>query len=233
MKTFAKEMWYLLVFAAALITFNVGLEAFYNAWQQYSSGDTMLKTALFMTAVQVGLGMLALKTFEWLYQTAYETRGKKLFKETLDKCGEELIERQQAVEAKLIEYAAANENLSKANVELNDALDRANNTIELLVNEQNRNPEENRHFDDWALDQFIVQMRAKLARKREEEYAGWNDCALDLLGDRLVEQVESLNVRHIDMIDTANFAMFLWVRDAFPAECAEQDPDAIDLPSAR
>ena len=232
MKTFAKEMWHLLVFAAALIAFNTGLTILFDSWTEWYAGDLTLKTALFLTVVEVGLGMVALKTFEWLHKHVAETRGMKYFKEAVDKHGEELRKRTKEIEDKLLEYATANERLKQSNDELFDALARSNDTIELMVEVQNRKPEP-QHFDDWALDQFVTQMRAKLKRKRDEGHSGWNDCSLDLLGDAFVEQIESMNASNTDMVDTANFAMFLWVRDAFPAECAEQDPDAHELPSAR
>uniref|UniRef100_A0AAU6W0Q2 Uncharacterized protein n=1 Tax=Pseudomonas phage Nican01 TaxID=3138540 RepID=A0AAU6W0Q2_9CAUD len=231
MKTFAKEMWHLLVFAAALIAFNAGLSILFDSWVEWFGGDLTLKSALFLTVVQVGLGLLALKTFEWLHKHVAETRGMKYFKEAVDKHGEELRGVHKQLGDKLLEYEAANKQLSEANHTLVDALDRANARIHYLSSAYI--PAEEQHFDDWALDQFVVQMRAKLKRKRDEGHSGWNDCALDLLGDAFVEQIESMNASNTDMVDTANFAMFLWVRDAFPAECAEQNPDAHELPATR
>ncbi|QOC57960.1 hypothetical protein phiK7B1_105 [Pseudomonas phage phiK7B1] len=234
MKTFAKEMWHFLVFAAALIAFNTGLTMLFESWHEFFTEDLSLKTALFLTAVQVALGMMALKTFEWLHQHIAETRGMKYFKDAVEKHGGELRAVQKKLEDKVMEFANANESLKASNDELHDALVRSNETIELMLAQRNLAPEPvNQHFDDWALDQFVAQMRAKLARKRDEGFSGWNDCSLDLLGDAFVEQIESMNARNIDMVDSANFAMFLWVRDAFPAECAEQNPDAHELPSAR
>ncbi|UIS24668.1 hypothetical protein S21ZY_106 [Pseudomonas phage ZY21] len=233
MKTFAKEMWHFLVFAAALIAFNTGLSVLFDTYVEYWAGDLTLKSALFLTAVQVALGMMALKTFEWLHAFIAETRGMKYFKEAIEKHGKELRDVQKKLEDKVIEFANANESLKASNDELHDALVRSNETIELMLAQRSPAPEPvNQHLDDWALDQFVIQLRAKLRKKREEGRAGWNDCQLAVLHDLLVEEVESLNAENMDMVDVANYAMFCWVRDAFPNECMiGYDPDAADAES--
>lgn len=247
MKTFAKEMWHLLVFAAALIAFNAGLTILFDSWSEWFTGELSLKTALFLTVVQVGLGLLALKTFEWLHKHVAETRGMKYFKDALEKHADALRTEQKKVEDKLIEYAAANESLAADN----ETLKTANNNLFSSLERSNANfnelsrrhdalkaahvVPENQHIDDWALDRFIIQLRSKLRKKREEGHAGWNDCQLAVLHDLLVEEVESLNVENMDMVDVANYAMFCWVRDAFPNECLigyesdSRDPELDEL----
>lgn len=74
-----------------------------------------------------------------------------------------------------------------------------------------------RHFDDWALDQFVEQMRATLKAKRDKGFAGWNDNAeIEALQALCYEQNEKAEPNYIHV---ANYAMFCWMRDAFPAEC--------------
>lgn len=233
MKTFAKEMWHLLVFAAALIAFNAGLTILFDSWGEWYGGELTLKSALFLTVVQVGLGCLALKTFEWLHKHVAETRGMKFFADSLQKHADGLKAEKAEQEAKLAEaqIQAAQFRVERDQALVNfekshhnfEELARRHETLKAL---QAAGQPVDQHFDDWALDQFVVQMRAKLAKKRDEGHSGWNDTQLDLLGDAFVEQIESMNASNTDMVDTANFAMFLWVRDAFPAECAAADPHA-------
>lgn len=219
MKNFAKELFHLLMFAAALIAFEIGLKALVESWSQYLDGEVALKSALFMIVVQVGLGMVALKVFEWLHKLVAETRGMKYFKEAVDKHGEELRERHKEIEDKLIEFATANESLKISNDELHDALVRANDTIELMLAEQNRPPfVVEQHFDDWALNKFVEQMRATLKYKREQGgRSGWNDNAdVASLEDLCYKENGKAGP---NFIHVANYAMFVWVRDNFPAEC--------------
>lgn len=221
MKVFAKEMWHLLVFAAAFICFNVALKAVFGIWEEWFNDEASLQAALFLTVMQVGLGMLTLKTFEWLHKHVAETRGMKFFKAAVEKhtagIKAKLAEERKNLEDKIITVGDANKQLHNANLMLADELRLVK--AELAETRKPKMIEE--HFDDWALDQFLVQLRAKLKRKREEGRAGWVDCQLPVLHDLLIEEVESLNVANMDMVDVANYAAFCWVRDAFPVECAQ------------
>lgn len=67
-----------------------------------------------------------------------------------------------------------------------------------------------RHSDDVAVDRFAAAMKAKLAKKREQGYSGWDEpdeCTVDSLARMLVEHLPKG-----DTVDIANFAMMLWNR---------------------
>lgn len=221
MKTLAKEMWHLLVFAAAFITFNAGLTVLFDSWVEWLNDDLSLKSALFLTVVQVGLGLLALKTFEWLHKHVAETRGMKYFKAAVEKHGEALRAEQKKIEEKLLEFAKDNDRLTAENKALNLHIEAANNQIANMIDDRMRPKVVTEHFDDWALTEFVEALRAKLTLKREQGRAGWNDCRLDILQDMLVAEVESLNVKNMDLIDVGNYAMMCWARDNLKVECAQ------------
>lgn len=66
------------------------------------------------------------------------------------------------------------------------------------------------HSDDLAVDRFFAAMKAKLAKKRDDGYSGWDDS-----DDCSVEHLSYLLVQHLhkgDPIDIANFAMMLHQR---------------------
>ncbi|ATW58042.1 hypothetical protein CNR34_00109 [Pseudomonas phage nickie] len=215
MKTFAKEMWHLLVFTGALVCFNIGLKAAIMSFVDALDGDIKWVTFLYMVLVAIALGMLTLKTFEWLHKQIAETRGMKYFKAAIEKHTAELNKHQKEIEDKILEYSKNNKELHNANLMLADELRKVK--AELYAERKPVMVEQ--HFDDWALNQFVTQLRAKLKRKRGMGRAGWNDCQITILHDLLVEEVESLNVEKMDMVDIGNYAMMCWMRDAFPVEC--------------
>lgn len=63
-------------------------------------------------------------------------------------------------------------------------------------------------IDDEAVDKFAVAMKAKLAKKREQGYCGWdNDCSVSHLAELLIGHVGKG-----DPVDIGNFAMMIWNR---------------------
>jgi hypothetical protein len=63
----------------------------------------------------------------------------------------------------------------------------------------------NEHPDDEAVDEFALQMKAKLAAAREKGRGGWQTCSPLSLSEMLRDHVEKGDPR-----DVANFCMFLW-----------------------
>jgi len=66
------------------------------------------------------------------------------------------------------------------------------------------------HPDDTAVDKFAAAMKAKLERKREQGYHGWDD-----KDDCSQQHLVGLLVAHMakgDPVDVGNFAMMLWNR---------------------
>jgi hypothetical protein len=61
------------------------------------------------------------------------------------------------------------------------------------------------HLDDWWVDLFAKEMKAKLENARAKGRGGWQDCDPADLSRMLGEHVEKGDPR-----DVANFCMFLW-----------------------
>lgn len=89
-------------------------------------------------------------------------------------------------------------------VELKSAFIRDNEPVELSK------PYMGSHPDDEAVNMFAAAMKAKLALKREQGASGWEIAEPEMLEFRLAEQA---NKSHIDPIDVANYAAFLWNRN--------------------
>lgn len=67
------------------------------------------------------------------------------------------------------------------------------------------------HSDDMAVDRFAAAMKDKLAKKREQGYAGWDseECQIESLAQMLVDHVNKG-----DPIDIANFSMMIHQRES-------------------
>jgi hypothetical protein len=84
------------------------------------------------------------------------------------------------------------------------------------------------HSDDICANQFVKEMKEKLAQKRKEGRYGWHGARPEVLGRMLFDHLEKG-----DMIDIANFAMFIWHvcgHEKFPLSMptetvAERGPD--------
>jgi hypothetical protein len=75
-----------------------------------------------------------------------------------------------------------------------------------------KEPVQEPHPDDVAVDKFAAMMKAKLASSRMKGRGGWDDpekCTVDSLADLLIGHLPKG-----DPIDIANFAMMLCMRDA-------------------
>lgn len=94
-------------------------------------------------------------------------------------------------------------------VELKSAFIR-DETVELSTPGTGGPSHKNVHADDHAVDMFAAAMKAKLALKREQGASGWEIAEPEMLEFRLTEQA---NKPHIDPIDVANYAAFLWNRN--------------------
>lgn len=81
------------------------------------------------------------------------------------------------------------------------------------------------HSDDDAVDAFAAEMKAKLADARRKGRGGWDNpelCTVDYLAQLLIEQTTRSTC---DVVDVANFALFLFHRpggtDALRARIAD------------
>ncbi|MBO0142299.1 hypothetical protein JZX87_14120 [Agrobacterium sp. Ap1] len=66
------------------------------------------------------------------------------------------------------------------------------------------------HPDDIAVDRFVAAMKAKLAKKRDEGYSGWEDpeqCTML----RLLRLLEN-HIHKGDPVDVSNIAMMIHQR---------------------
>lgn len=219
MKQLFQEMGYFLMFVLMIMAFEISMKAALAGFSEAIEGEIKWITAGYMVLVCVAMAAAAIEVYAWLHRFVAKTRGLKFFEKLIQDKAIALAEEKTALENKLLEYADANKRLSSSNEALTEDLNFANDTIARLVDDNLKPKYE--HFDDWALDHFVVQMRATLKRKREEGRSGWVDCQEELLFDAFVEQVESLNVEKTNMVNSANHAMFVWVRNAYPVECAQ------------
>lgn len=79
-----------------------------------------------------------------------------------------------------------------------------------------RQPAQELHLDDIAVDAFATAMKAKMQKQREKGYCGWELCP--------TERLQSLLFQHIgkgDPVDVGNFAMMLFnagEKTAVPAQ---------------
>lgn len=62
--------------------------------------------------------------------------------------------------------------------------------------------------DDLAVDRFALEMKKKLAAKREEGFKGWEECSSGYLASRLVAHA----VKGDDPVDIGNLAMMVHQR---------------------
>jgi hypothetical protein len=219
MKAFAKEMWYLMVFAAALITFNTSAGVLFNSWVEWYSGELALKSALILSVIQVALGMLTLKTFSWLVDHAAKVLGTKHVDAAFKKGEEKLLAQRKEVEGRIVD-------LTEENIRLTNALKLVNQQLAHMINLNQPKAKPNmveEHFDDWAGQRFVNRMREKMGRKLIKGCAGWYDeqkVTVEQLKRELQSQAHR-GEKRFDPVDVANYAMMLWARENHPVECAQ------------
>jgi len=78
------------------------------------------------------------------------------------------------------------------------------------------------HLDEWWVDLFAKEMKAKLENARAKGRGGWQDCDPTDLSRMLREHVEKGDPR-----DVANFCMFLWALRS-PISAAPSPKPAVD-----
>lgn len=250
MKHLMKSLGYLVLFALCLCAFDVSSKVAIAAVAEFFDGTAMLTTALYTTIAALGVAWLGVECFGLFcnYMAAY--KGKPLLEKYHKELEANWASQKKAIEDKLIEYAGVHEKDHLTNEELKQQISRLNNdlhrsrcTARKFETELTEAQEELKvlrgplelsptttstfylNFDDWALDQFVFQMRAKLAQKRAEGWKNWNLQDVDSLRRQLANQSRAGAVE-FDPIDVANYAMFLWNRESFPSECQKGDANA-------
>ena len=78
------------------------------------------------------------------------------------------------------------------------------------IDRLNNNSTDQLHTDDIAVSKFASMMQQKLAKKREEGYAGWND--KDQCTEEFLHQLLCNHIAKGDPVDVANVAMMLAMR---------------------
>lgn len=99
---------------------------------------------------------------------------------------------------------------------------KAKPTVPLYTHPAPAAPQAEPHTDDAAVDRFGEAMKAKLAEKREQGKAGWDDparCTTAFLSGMLREHVAKG-----DPLDVGNFAMMLWCRGGSTNETQAERP---------
>ena len=234
---------YLALISLGLNGFDLAADIAYEAVMKVIRDEGKIMTAVYTVVSTLGIGWLIVTVFAMFsaYMTKYE--GKPLLEKYQKELEAGWLEEKTAIENKLLEYDRVYElNLKMyrdQTGELKSALDqlrRARATGQSLekmaasLEEQLRDAKEElkilrgplesgeaKHFDDQALDWFVVQMRAKLKKRREDGVAGWNYpdlCTVETLRDSATAQFDMGNY-----VNAANYTMMTWVRDAYPEEC--------------
>lgn len=233
MKQFFKEMAHLLLFVFALYVFNIAIKSAYEGIVGFQNGEIWVYTALYLIGVALAVGFFTLQVYGWFHVFVASTRGMKKFNELVAGSYDEVKKTQKDLSEALEEALKTVHHLTALNAEKSEALTMLRAENDLLTNLVFPSKSEAgaiipKHFDDWALDRFVIQMRAKLAEKRAEGASGWNETNVDTLKRKLQSQAH-LGDGRFDAKDVANYAMFIWALGAFPDECAE----ANEVPSPK
>lgn len=220
-KNTAKSFAFLVGFAVVLNVISFTLDL----WLTFLGGalrgnSEYYKLAFYYGIVFFGVGFAGINYYGWFHKFMAKIWGVPV----VEKHAEKLIEENKNLQEKALELTAANQSL----VGTNDRLTAEYNALKGAYDELMENflVSKPAHFDDWALDQFVVQMRAMLARKREDDFGGWNDQAnVEDLRLQMILQANK-GEGYFNPVHVANYAMMLWVRDAFPEECKASNPNA-------
>lgn len=210
---------YLAVVALGLNGFDIAAKVAYGAGVELFVGEGEVMTFVYAIACVVGIAWLTFTVFSMFSAYTASWVGKPLLEKMHRELETKWHEEKSAIENKLIEYANVYEDYVAVNEQLAEELRVANEELKVL-----RGPLElgkAKHFDDQALDWFVNQMRGKLARKRLEGRSGWHkvdEVSHDTLEELILEEASSSNTNYVNV---ANYAMFCWVRDAYPEECEE------------
>lgn len=220
-KNTAKSFAFLVGFAVVLNVISFTLDL----WLTFLGGalrgnSEFYRLAFYYGVVFFGVSFAGIHYYGWFHKFMAKIWGVPV----VEKHAEKLIEENKSLQEKALELTAANQSL----VGTNDRLTAEYNALkgaydELMENFLISKPA---HFDDWALDQFVVQMRGTLARKREDDFGGWNDQTnVEDLRLQMILQANK-GEGYFNPVHVANYAMMLWVRDAFPEECKASNPNA-------
>lgn len=252
MGNFLKSLGFLVLLALGLNVFNVSADVAWDTILSAFDGELQWSTALYTVVCAVGVAMVTLQIWVWFSTFSAKLHGKPVLDAYHKQVEADWADTRKAIEGKLIECASSNDKYREENRLVNEELGRVRNDLHRaratgrkLEEELNEAKDELKvlrgplelapvtagcanvsamHFDDWALDQFTLQMRATLKRKRDEGSTGWNlaeECSL--------EELVSSASYHMDAgkdVHAANYLMMHWVRNAFPEECLKADPNA-------
>lgn len=221
-KNVAKSFAFLVGFVFVLNAVDFTFELWLNFLGGTLRGNSeYYKLAFYYGIVFFGVGFFGVHYYGWFHKFTARVVGVPI----VEKHAEKLIEENNKLQEQILDLTAANISLN----ETNDRLMSENKTLladyQVLYKAHFENVPA-QHFDDWALDQFVAQMRATLARKREDDFGGWNDTANpeDLRLQMLLQANKGEG--YFNAVHVANYAMMVWVRDAFPEECKTSNPDA-------
>lgn len=96
----------------------------------------------------------------------------------------------------------------------------------------NTQPAAAQHPDDEAVDLFATIMKARLAQKRREGRGGWDTDEVtdeELHAKLKAEFSKSYDTRRMD--DVANYAAFIWYRDAYGVKSSASDSEEEHRPA--
>jgi hypothetical protein len=83
----------------------------------------------------------------------------------------------------------------------------------MILKEKKMENEVTQHSDDLAVDKFANAMKAKLKKKREQGYHGWDNPQLCHI-ERLKGLLQNAFYRdQPDPVDIANYVMMIWNRE--------------------
>ena len=216
-KSFAFLVGFMLILNAVDFTLDLWLTFLGGALRGNSE---FYKLAFYYGIVFFGVGFAGIHYYGWFHKFIAKIWGVPI----VEKHAEKLIEENNKLQEQILDLTAANTSLNETNERLQKSHVILMGAYDDLMAVTLRN--EPAHFDDWALDQFVIQMRAMLARKREDDFGGWNHTANpeDLRLQMLLQANKGEG--YFNAVHVANYAMMVWVRDAFPEECKTSNPDA-------
>lgn len=211
-KAFALLVGFVFVLNAVSFTFDMWMTFLGGALRGNSD---FFKLAFYYGLIFGGVGFAGVAYYAWFHRFSAKVYGLPLVNEHANKL---IAENEKLAEA-VLEEMEANRSLTKTNDRLSENYRLLLDSYEELLATHLTGETKPRHFDDWALDQFVTQMRATLRRKREDDFGGWNDQATEQ--DLRLHMIGQANkgAGMGNMVHIANYAMMVWVRDAFPEEC--------------
>jgi hypothetical protein len=209
MKWFCKNLAFttllVILFGAIMVSWKMTGDGF----KEFSYGDINLGTLLFMIVILASLNFVWMKTYE-AYRLMVIKKKESEFMSGIIKANKAEFEREKK--------------------RLNGRIAGFLNTIEYLKVSMAQQAKalatpkkvEYANFDDWAVDEFAKMMKAKMAYQRQIGWHGWTGANPEILKRKLQSQAHRGEPR-FSAVDTANYAMFLWIIENFPAACEDHE----------